>query len=79
MIGNVLLEVLGIQLKLFNIHGTFPSHKRFFIVEKYYLDFLNVLHANKKLLFRTVHWEVLWGTFILRVNKEPFVQRKWIL
>ncbi len=48
MIGNVLLEVLGIQLKLFNIHGTFPSHKRFFIVEKYYLDFLNVLHANNK-------------------------------
>ncbi len=38
-IGNRLLEVLGIQLKLFNIHRTFPSHKRLFIVEKYSLDF----------------------------------------
>ncbi len=34
-----------------NTNGTFPFHKSCFIVEKGSLDFLNVLHTEKKSRF----------------------------
>ncbi len=53
--------------RTFNIHGTFPLPKRFFIVEKG--SSLDVLYTKKTIFF---YWKVLWGTKY--VCSKPFFE-----
>lgn len=57
----------------FNIHGIFPFHKRFFIVENGSLDYWSILHTirKKKVLLRWVLkcYGITFGTFILKSAK----------
>ncbi len=55
--GSLLASI--VPWRTFNIHGSFPFHKRFFMVE----DYWNVLHTKTKMvILGTVHLKVLWGT-----------------
>ncbi len=46
IIVNVKKALFGVNDSMKNLHGTFPFHKRFFIVEKVYFDFFTLRENN---------------------------------
>ncbi len=52
--------------RTFNIYGTFPLDKMFFIVEKNYSD--KKMKCTRMVLLKSVHWEVF---------REPKILLQW--